>query len=210
MTGQSRLRLEATPRPANPNAIIKSRIPPDPQLRSLATSLYTEQNLSYFESPDEILSDQQKHWMALDGHSRYYAPNYLYCDCFRRLKPGNRVYRYLFGNRTVHWPASWPATHTSDILPTFLHRSLSEADFNAALTFVDQIITFVNGIEEELLLNLFDGEECCNILDLDGKWNVTRKLEEVAALSVERLKLWQAAIQKSLELRSEGWPGRDR
>jgi hypothetical protein len=167
---------------------------------------------SWYQSPEPMeLKPGALSWMALDGHSRYYVPGRLLSKSFLMLTspPAARqrvVYKYIFSWVSKNWPMNWPATHVADLLPMFLHKSLSADDIVIAQTFVDQIIRFAEGKQDEMAWQIYDPESwLSNVLRQDGGWEILTEGSGEFGLTDESVKLWQEVFHRCLT--EDGWEG---
>lgn len=151
--------------------------------------------------------------MALEGHCRYNTPAILFsrsflasaCKTGEGETPRRTLYRYVFGYATAHWPAHWPVTHTADILPTFLHSSLNDADLRVAETFVDQLLQFTGGDPTSWQEYTVDAN-LLNVLGRDGSWSVADEAEgAVFDLNEERVQFWADVLKTILATGRTGW-----
>ena len=198
-------------------ASIDSRIPPSGNLRERARQLYGE--LSDFRwcgvSPGKLCPGTGQ-WLTLEGHARYYAVTPLLSESFlsRQLSLSGKqhaIYKYIFSWNTQHWPSDWPATHTADILPMFLHHSLSPEDLAVALTFADNLIAFSADETDQVDWSGYRlDDKCLNLLSSSGCWHVSVEGNGEFGLTPQIVNLWQDVVEATLEAGREGWVGMGR
>lgn len=180
--------------------------------------LYGEQSPSgfmWFGEPDaKDKSLAALSWLALDSHARYYAVTQLLSESFvtsRSFSAHPRtMYKYIFSWVPQFWPKDWPATHTADILPMFLHRGLSLSELEVAHTFVDPLIYFAAGSKGDMLWKQYGADEHArklNAIQRNGKWKVINEDSGEFGLRTEIVDLWRDVIEASLEIGMEGWDG---
>lgn len=199
-------------------ANLAGRIPPVDALRRRALRLYREETdadyAAWYQSPTPSqLAPGALAWMALDGHARYYVPGRLLARSFGAAAngsaPATAVYRYIFSWAPTQWPANWPATHTADLLPLFLHRSLGAQDTAAARRFADQVVLFAAGATGQLALQRY-GEAtgwASNVFQRDGTWAARRQDEGEFGLTEEAVALWEDVYRSYLDWDAAGWAG---
>jgi hypothetical protein len=213
-------------------ATVVARIPPAPaNLRSRALALYDpsprgplHSMMGWFAPPPggiHQMSDAALAWMTLESHSRYYAVTQLLAHNFLSapLTPqaGKRrrrrtVYRYILSWTPKPWPAGWPATHTADILPIFLHRRLSAEDAAvAAKGLTDELIRFTAGAAGRVVpmaWSKFEPEApLFNVVRRDGSLATCREGSGEFSLTDSCIDLWRDVVMASLETGREGWKG---
>lgn len=197
---------------------VEGRIPPDrPDLRERAYELYSDESKFPWYKMPEGVSPEHRGSMAFEGQIRYYSPTNLFSESFIR-KPcpedqtgqvkDKTLYRYILSWTTDHFPASWPVTHTADILLTFLHDSLSAAERRVALSFTDQLIAFTAGRKEQIRWTQYTAEEkLWNELEEDGKWR--QRLEGTGEFDLddEYSAFCKEAMRASLDYGRASWKG---
>lgn len=151
-------------------------------------------------------------WMALDGHARYYVPGRLLAQSFVNSPGDTAAYRYIFKWTPTLWPDNWPATHTADLLPMFLHKSLTGKDMVAAQNFTDQIILFASGTGGEgghTALQKFDESSswASNVFERSGSWNAEDEVGSEFGLTDEAVALWTDVFKACLDWEQTGWEG---
>jgi len=153
--------------------------------------------------------------MAFDSHARYYVASQLISDSFlrsKRLSSGAKqpstIYKYVMSWKTAHWPPEALVTHTADILPLFLHPSLSLAERRVAETFTDNVIIFAQPKRAELTWSLYTSHSrCLNVLSSSGKWEVMREGEGEFGITPDIVDFWRRAISDTLAAGRDGWDG---
>lgn len=116
------------------------------------------------------------------------------------------MYRYICNWATSHWRADWPVTHTADILPTFLHPSLSAKEKEMSYTLADRIIGVAAGNEDNVEWQRYTKQDrAINEWGDDGKWKILKEDETVFNLTDETKGLWDEIIQAILESGFNGW-----
>lgn len=167
----------------------------------------------WYQSPEpSTLQPGSLAWMALDGHARYYVPGRLLAQSFFKSSRDTAAYRYIFKWTPAQWPENWPATHTADLLPMFLHRSLDEKDVIAAQNFADQIILFASGAgssEEGMSLRAYKEPSSwlSNTFQADGNWVPRQRDEGEFGLMDETVVLWMDVFKTCLDWERTGWEG---
>ncbi|CAK7208947.1 hypothetical protein SCUCBS95973_000285 [Sporothrix curviconia] len=203
---------QGVPPPLESN--IAGRMPPVQDLRGRAQNLYNaamDSRYSWYQSPiPSTLSPGGLAWMALDGHARYYVPGQLLGTSFAKGSEHAVAYRYIFKWTPMQWPENWPATHTADLLPMFLHKSLGAEDMLAARSFADQIVLFASGGSAKANCLQIYAETTgwlSNVFERDGRWTTTKKGEEEFGLSSEAVALWEDVFRVCLDWEQSGWEG---
>ena len=204
-------------KPADIQPVIRSRVPPDKDLRNQARTLYADDAFfDWCSEPSMKNIPKMRSRLALEGHARYYAPTMQLAGSFLRRQAHSpsthrSVYRYIFSWKTSGWPADWPVTHGSDILPLFLHSSLSSAELAIARAFVDQLIAFTAGKTERMMWQEYKlDDRALNELDRKGKWRVLMEGNGEFGLTGPFDKFWREVVNCVLETGREGWPGMGR
>ena len=169
----------------------------------------------WYQSPEpSTLQPGSLSWLALDGHARYYVPGRLLAESFVNSAKDTTTYRYIFKWTPTQWPENWPATHTADLLPMFVHKSLGGKDTEAARSFADQLILFASGAEKGKHLSLQRYDESSswssNIFDRDGSWVARRQDEGEFGLTDEAAALWTDVFKTCLDSEKTGWEGKIR
>lgn len=196
------------------STIIKSRVPPDAtgSLRERAALMYADPASFpwHTTSPRLTVPDHNRVSMALEGHCRYNAPATLFSRSLTQTPSmaGKRkiLYRYVFGYATEHWPKDWPTTHTADILPMFLHRSLSDADRRVSETFADRLLQFATGAAPDQWMSYTVEAPRLNMFDQKGDWSVTSEAEGAFDLTEDRVQFWADVLKAILATGRTGWP----
>lgn len=172
-----------------------------------------DSNYQWYQAPTPSdLKPGSLSWMALDGHARYYVPGRLLAQSFVNSGRDTAAYRYIFKWTPTQWPESWPATHTADLLPMLLHKSLSGKDIVAAQSFADQIILFASGATgEERDPGLQTYKQLTfwlsNVFDQDGTWKRQSQDEGEFGLTDEAVALWTDVFKACLDWEQTGWEG---
>ncbi|CAK7210608.1 hypothetical protein SBRCBS47491_000830 [Sporothrix bragantina] len=188
--------------------VIQSRIPPHLDLRERAAQLYSSPASFAWHaaSPSLAVPDHNHCSMALEGHCRYYTPAALMSRSLARRAAPAKIYRYVFGYSTEHWPVDWPTTHTADILPMFLHQSLTDKDRRISETFADRLLEFTAGSTPSAWTPYSADEAQLNILDKKGEWSVGSEREGAYDLTEDLVQLWADVVKASLATGRTGWP----
>lgn len=166
----------------------------------------------WYQSPDPSpLKPGSLAWMALDGHARYYVPGRLLAQSFVNSPRDTVAYRYIFQWTPTQWPDNWPAAHTADLLPMFLHKSLGEKDKIAARNFADQILLFASEASNGQKLGLRPYTESSawssNVFESDGSWVAKRRNQGEFGLTDEAVALWTDVFGACLDWERTGWEG---
>lgn len=195
----------------NLEAVVEGRIPPIPGLRKKASRYYESEhiNFDWFDGPANYDSGG-KSLMAFDGHARYFAPARQVCESFlssaARSDKKREVYRYICSWATSHWIKEWPVTHTADILPTFLHSSLTAGEKRIAHTLVDPLIAFVSSTPENIMWKPYAADDrVLNELTAHGAWRMVIEDQNTFGLTQESLQLWDEIITAVLDTGADGW-----
>jgi hypothetical protein len=191
--------------------VVNGRIPPIRDLREKALRYYGSGQIDFdwFE-PSARLHIHGKELLAFDGHARYYTPAKQVCESLlsSAARSGKQrvVYRYICSWATSHWSKEWPVTHTADILPTFLHSSLTPKEKVIAHTLVDQLIAFVSSTPEKITWRSYTaGDRALNELTEHGQWNVLMEDQNAFSLTQESSKLWDDIVTAILDTGADGW-----
>ena len=153
--------------------------------------------------------------MAFMGHTRYYAVTQLLSDTFIASKiSANKtrvVYKYIFSWTPTHWPSDWPATHTADLLPTFLYARLTPSDLAVSCTFADQLILFATGSQDRMKWRKFEANcRVFNVLNQDGSWELRKEGTGEFGLTKDHISLWSDATNAAIKAGRGSWIGMTR
>ena len=195
-------------RPANFSILVNSRVPENSDLRRRALDLYNSNTLldNHESRTAHLIKGDDKAWMMFDEHSRYTAVNNLIIEAFLASSVSRHLYRYHFYWTTHHWPSHWPATHTADILPLFLHK-LTKEEMKISLTFLDELLFFVTNNEQRMLWKQFDPDtRHCNRLDMQGQWQVIKEGTGEFGLTAEHMTFWKEVVREIVLTGKRGWP----
>ncbi|KAH8805133.1 Alpha/Beta hydrolase protein [Xylogone sp. PMI_703] len=214
---ESWLRLASFPSAAkNKHILINGRVPPIKDLRGRVVDIYSAsmvEKYKWYQRGISIgMSDDDLCWMALEGHAKYYAVTQLLSNTLINSKSAagkKRVlYKYILCWTPKNWPQDCPATHTADILPTFLHKSFTSDDLKVAYTFADQLIFFAASSSERMTWRKFEGEDrMLNVLTRQGSWDIMKEGSGEFGLREECVRFWNDVVSASIKLGREGWPG---
>lgn len=195
----------------NIETAVRGRIPPIRDVRNKALRYYENEdiNFDWFEGP-ATYDSSGKCLMAFDGHARYFAPAKQVCESFlssaARSDKQREVYRYICSWATSHWNKEWPVTHTADILPIFLHPSLSAREIGISHTLVDPLIAFVSSTPEKIMWKPYTaGDRALNELNAHGTWKVVIEDQKTFGLTRESLQLWDEIVTAVLDTGADGW-----
>lgn len=196
--------------PINMEALVSGRIPGStPGLRQRACQLYSEDcQFPWFSGPNA--SHQNRTHMAFEGHMRYYSPASLLTQSFvgSSTKCRRIAYRYIFSWAASNFPSEWPVTHTADILPTFLHNSLSRAELEVSRTFTDELIKFTAGDVNNLQWKGYTlREKHLNELNYAGKWTTLRESSGEFGMSTDHANLLEEITREVASTGRNGWAG---
>lgn len=194
---------------------VNERVPAIKDLRERGYRLYSEERgaqYQWYDSPNENkLRNVALSWMALDGHSRYYAVTPHLCDNFlgsKSPKIERKVYKYIFSWIPNKWPENWPATHTADILSTFLNRQLSPKELAASKTFADELILFTAGRNDRMKIQEFTQKKpVLNVFGRDGQWTVAIEGTGEFGLDAHCLQFWRDVAEATIEIGQGAWNG---
>ncbi|KUJ07785.1 alpha/beta-hydrolase [Mollisia scopiformis] len=196
---------------------IAGRVPPIGNLRARAMEIYEESKLSNFTwfsgKNDRKATPSALCWLALDSHARYYATTQLLSESFIRSRypdESKPTYKYIFSWAPQFWPKSWPATHTADILPMFLHRGLSDNELQHAHTFADLLIHFAAKDTEAMFWKPYeagDGNRKLNQFQRNGSWTVMDEDSGEFGLRKDITDFWRDVVEAALDIGMEGWEG---
>jgi hypothetical protein len=190
---------------------VKGRIPPIGGLRERALRYYGSGQADFdWFAGSANLDTTVKSLLAFDGHVRYYTPAKQVCESFSSSTAGGArqrvVYRYLCNWATSHWSKEWPVTHTADILPTFLHSSLTPREQRIAYTLADQLIAFASPTPEKITWRSYTvGDRALNELNALGQWNILMEDQNSFNLTEECSKLWEEILIAILDTGADGW-----
>jgi hypothetical protein len=193
------------------DAIINGRIPPSHGLREEVRQHYADESkFDWFDASVIEKASFAKSVMALEGHARYYIPARQVCESFLKsqARSGKQrsIYRYVFNWATSHWPYDWPVTHTADILPMFLHSSLSPAERFIACTLTDRLIAFTTQRQEKVSWSEYTLEDrALNELNATGQWYLLMEDKGAFNLRKESVALWEKVISSVLDTGRDGW-----
>jgi hypothetical protein len=196
---------------------VNGRVPPTGNLRARAMEIYGESKASdfaWFGGEDVKISPAALSWMALDSHARYYAVTQLLSTSFvtssHLSNHPRKLYKYIFSWIPQFWPKGWPATHTADILPMFLHRALPESHMEVAYSFVDSLVYFATNEEAKMSWKQYKADECdrkFNRIQRNGRWSVINQDSGEFGLRKDIVDFWRDSTQASLAVGMEGWEG---
>ncbi|KAH8819383.1 Alpha/Beta hydrolase protein [Xylogone sp. PMI_703] len=193
---------------------INGRVPPTRNLRERCHELYSEPRGEKYKWYDSITDTKVPNtalsWMALDGHSRYYAltpplsKNFLESKSTKQVT--RTVYKYLFSWTPALWPKDWPASHTADILSIFLNKRLNPRDLVISKAFADELILFAARKQDRILLqrSVIDNP-VFNVFNRDGKWEIRKEGTGEFGLDNECLEFWREVADATIEAGPEGW-----
>ncbi|CAK7231488.1 hypothetical protein SCUCBS95973_007935 [Sporothrix curviconia] len=187
--------------------VIQTRIPPHSNLRDRAAQLYSDPASFawYAVSPSLAVPEKNRCSMAFEGHCRYYTPAALMSRSLAHRTAPAKIYRYVFGYSTEHWPTDWPTTHTADILPMFLHRDLIERDRRISETFADRLLEFTAGSAPSTWTHYTAEGTQLNILDKKGEWSVGSEKTGAFDLTDELVQFWADVGKAILATGRTGW-----
>ncbi len=148
--------------------------------------------------------------MAFEGHARYYTPALQVSESFisNTSQSGKQrsLYRYLFNWATSHWPTDWPVTHASDILPMFLHPTLSPKELDIANTMTDQLISFATQRLDRITWKEYKSDDrALNELNGMGEWSILNEENGAFDLNPEYVTFWRKVIDAVLGAGRHGW-----
>lgn len=190
---------------------MKGRIPPVRDLRGKALRHYGggQVDFDWFKGSADLDTSAQS-LLAFEGHARYCTPAKQVCGSFlsstARYGRQRVVYRYICSWATSHWSVEWPVTHTADILPTFLHSSLTPSEKRIAYTLVDPLIAFVSSMSEKITWRSYTiGNPALNDLNAHGQWNILMEGQNTFNLTQASSKLWDEIVMAVLDTGADGW-----
>ncbi|CAK7199408.1 hypothetical protein SEUCBS139899_002088 [Sporothrix eucalyptigena] len=187
--------------------VVQTRIPPHSNLRERAAQLYSKSTAFPWHAtcPNLAVPERNHCSMSLEGHCRYYTPAALFSRSLVTRAAPAKLYRYVFGYATNHWPADWPVTHTADILPIFLHSSLTEKDRRISETFADRLLEFTAGLAPTNWTPYTAENAQLNVLGKDGGWTVDSEKKGAFDLTDDLIQFWGDVLKASFATGRTGW-----